>query len=88
MIVGRIDRLIVQPHAIHVIDFKSNQVIPKSMDQLPEGIARQLGAYHCALAPIWPGRRIELAVLWTRAARLMPVPSELALAALLRSAPA
>ena len=42
---------------------------------VPEGILRQLGAYRAALAAVWPDRPIEVAVLWTRAARLMPVPA-------------
>ena len=67
------------------IDFKSNRVVPRTPERVPEGILRQLGAYRAALAPIWPGRAVEVAVLWTRAARLMPVPAALADAAFARA---
>ena len=30
-----------------------------------------------ALGAIWPGRRIEAAILWTAARRLMPLPDAL-----------
>ena len=45
-----------------------------------------MGAYAAALAPLWPGRRIETAVLWTRARRLMVLPPALTAAALERAA--
>ena len=35
---------------------------------VPEGILRQMGAYRAALAAIWPDRRVETAILWTRTA--------------------
>ena len=45
-----------------------------------------MGAYRAALAPIWPGRTVEIAILWTRTARLMPVPPAFADAAFSRAA--
>ena len=45
-----------------------------------------MGAYRAALAQIFPARRIETAILWTRAARLMPLPDALVAAALARAA--
>jgi ATP-dependent helicase/nuclease subunit A len=45
-----------------------------------------MGAYAAALAQVWPGRRIETALLWTRSATLMPLPPALTAAALARAA--
>jgi ATP-dependent helicase/nuclease subunit A len=45
-----------------------------------------MAAYRVALAPIWPGRRIKVAILWTRTARLMPIPEPLLTAALAEAA--
>ena len=84
-ILGRIDRLVVAPDEVLAVDFKSNRAVPDRSEDVPEGILRQLGAYRAALAPIWPGRRIAVAVLWTRTARLMPVPAPLADAAFVRA---
>jgi ATP-dependent helicase/nuclease subunit A len=46
---------------------------------------RQMGAYAHALALVYPGRRIETALLWTRTATLMRLPHALVSAALARA---
>jgi ATP-dependent helicase/nuclease subunit A len=71
---GSIDRLIVGPDRILAVDFKSNRVVPETADQVPEGLVRQLGAYGSALRQIYPGRVVEVAILWTRTAELMLLP--------------
>ncbi|MBE2276595.1 MAG: double-strand break repair helicase AddA [Rhodobacteraceae bacterium] len=85
---GAIDRLVVLPDRVIAIDFKSNAVLPAGADQVPEAYLRQLGAYAHALAAIYPGRRIETAILWTRGPVLMPLPPANVTAALLRAGPA
>lgn len=82
---GNIDRLVIAPDRVLVIDYKSNAVVPTSPDQIPEGILRQLGAYAHMLGQIYPDRRIETAILWTRGAILMPVDPEIVRAALARA---
>ena len=77
---------LVAPDRVLAVDFKSHQAVPRAPDAVPEAILRQMGAYRAALAPIFPGRRIETAVLWTRAACLMPLPAALTAAALARAA--
>ncbi len=83
-ILGRIDRLVVDPDRVLAVDFKSHQAVPATPEAVPEGILRQMGAYHAALALVWPARRVETAILWTRTARLMPLPAPLVAAALAR----
>jgi ATP-dependent helicase/nuclease subunit A len=84
---GRVDRLVVEPGRVLIIDFKSNQAVPDSPEAVPEGILRQMGAYRAALRQIWTDREVETAVLWTRRARLMPLPAPLVDAALGRWRP-
>jgi ATP-dependent helicase/nuclease subunit A len=43
-----------------------------------------MGAYAVALAAIYPDRQIDLALLWTRDATLMPLPAALVAEALAR----
>ncbi len=83
--IGRIDRLVVEPDVVLAIDFKSNRTVPTVPEAVPEAILRQMGAYAAALAAIYPGRRIETAILWTRARRLMDISAPLAAAALSRA---
>lgn len=82
---GTIDRLILHPDRILAIDFKSNRTLPATSAEVPEGILRQMGAYAAALAQIYPDRRIETAILWTRHARLMPLDPDIVSAALSRT---
>ncbi len=74
---GVIDRLLVAPDRVLAVDFKSNATVPDDAAACPEGVLRQMGAYAQALAQIYPDRRIETAILWTRAAILMPLPHDL-----------
>ncbi|MGR3465308.1 double-strand break repair helicase AddA [Limimaricola sp.] len=83
---GAIDRLVIEKDRVLAIDFKTNRVVPERPEDTPEGILRQMGAYAAMLAQLWPGRRIEMAVLWTANARLMPLPPDLVMAALRRAA--
>jgi ATP-dependent helicase/nuclease subunit A len=80
-IFGYIDRLVVTPERILAVDFKSNADVPANTAQVPEGILRQMAAYAVGLSEIWPDRRIETAVLWTKPARLMLLPNDLVAAA-------
>ena len=82
---GVLDRVIVSDDAVLAVDFKSNTVVPSDAAAIPEGLLRQLGAYRHVLAQIYPGRRIDLAILWTRTATLMPVPCDMVIAALQRT---
>ncbi|MBJ6371994.1 double-strand break repair helicase AddA [Sedimentitalea arenosa] len=84
---GVVDRLIVSDTTVLAIDFKSNMTVPDSPGACPEGILRQLGAYADILGQIYPDRRIETAVLWTRTASLMPMPHDLVTEALHRAPP-
>ena len=83
---GTIDRLVISDARVLAVDFKSNLVVPADAAAVPEGILRQMGAYEAALGQVWPGRRVETAILWTRTATLMPLPCEMVRAALRRSA--
>ena len=84
-LIGRIDRLVIDAERVLAVDFKTNRGVPDTPAEVPEGILRQMGAYAAALAQIWPGRRVETAVLWTRSAHLMPLPPALTAAALARA---
>ena len=71
--VGAIDRLIVKPDRVLAVDFKSNQIVPRHAGEVPEGLLRQMRAYAEALRQIYPDRRVETALLWTKTAELMLV---------------
>ncbi|MCY3537854.1 MAG: double-strand break repair helicase AddA [Cyanobacteria bacterium MAG IRC3_bin_20] len=74
---GVMDRVLVRPDKVLVIDFKTNATVPATPQDCPEGILRQMGAYRQALAILYPDRSVEAAVLWTRTATMMPLPKRL-----------
>lgn len=79
---GAIDRLIVTPELVRVIDFKSNAIVPATSAEVPLGLLRQMGAYHHGVQTIYPGRTIRLEILWTRSAELMVLPHDLVMRAM------
>ena len=82
---GVIDRLIVTDTRVLAVDFKTNAVVPATPAEVPEGLLRQMGAYAAMLAPLYPGREIATAILWTRTATLMALPHDVVSAALARA---
>ncbi len=83
---GTIDRLIVTESTVIAVDFKSNETVPASSDQVPEGLLRQMGAYGALLRHIFPDHTVETAILWTKTAQLMPLADTEVTAALQRAA--
>ena len=74
---GTIDRLVINETEILAIDFKSNAVVPSDAAHCPEGILRQMAAYGEALKLVYPDKKINMAVLWTKTATLMVLPGGL-----------
>jgi ATP-dependent helicase/nuclease subunit A len=85
-IYGFIDRLVVSPDHVLAVDFKTNAVVPENVADTPEGVLRQMGAYGAALAQIYPNRKIETAILWTKTSQLSRLPQKLVTDALARAA--
>lgn len=83
---GVIDRLILRHDTVLIVDFKSNAQVPETATTCPEGLLRQMGAYAAMAAQVWPGKRIDTAILWTRSSTLMALPHDLVTGALVRAA--
>jgi ATP-dependent helicase/nuclease subunit A len=82
---GRIDRLAVLPDRVLIVDYKTNRPPPAELKDAPSAYVGQLALYRRLLAGLWPGRRVDAALLWTEVPALMDVPEgamEAALAAM------
>ncbi len=79
---GTIDRLLVSPEQVLIVDFKSNRLVPEQATDTPTGVLRQMAAYLGAVEQIYPDHKIELAILWTYTANLMPLPHDIVRASL------
>jgi len=74
---GQIDRLAVTADAVLIADFKTNRPPPADVAQTPRLYRAQMALYRAALEKIYPGKRIDCALVWTDGARLMPLPAAL-----------
>ncbi|MBX3596611.1 MAG: double-strand break repair helicase AddA [Rhizobiaceae bacterium] len=81
---GKIDRLAVTDSSVQIIDFKTNRPAPVTLDQVPEAYILQLALYAELLKPLYPGKSIRAALLYTEAPRLIELPQNALAAALAR----
>lgn len=70
---GRIDRLVIGSDTVRVIDYKSNRPAPDSAEDAAIDYQRQMAGYVALLRQIYPGRRVEAALLWTDGPKLTPL---------------
>ncbi len=83
--VGIVDRLIIADDHVLIADFKTNATVPAAPADVPEGLLRQMGAYAAAMAQVFPDKRIDTAIVWTRTGALMPLPHNMVMQALARA---
>jgi len=74
---ARLDRLVVTPDRVLVIDFKTNRPAPDRIEDTDPVYVRQLAIYRAVLRRLYPDRTVEAALVWTDGPRLMPVPDAL-----------
>lgn len=77
VISGQIDRLVVLPDRVLVVDYKSNRPPPQRVADVPVLYLRQLAAYRALLRGVYPGRAVTCALLWTDGPLWMEMPEEL-----------
>jgi ATP-dependent helicase/nuclease subunit A len=74
VIAGTADRLLVERERVLVVDFKTARRPPAGLAEVPPATLAQMAAYTAALEAIYPGRKVEAAVLYTQAPLLVPLP--------------
>ncbi len=74
---GRIDRLVVGPERVLVVDFKSNRPAPTRIEDADPAYLTQMALYVAVLEEVFPGRAVEAALVWTDGPKLMPVPENM-----------
>jgi ATP-dependent helicase/nuclease subunit A len=72
---GQIDRLLVTPEKILIVDYKTNRAPPADSKDIPLVYIRQMQGYAALLREIYPGRTVACALIWTDGPVLMPVDS-------------
>lgn len=82
---GSVDRLLVEPDAVMIVDYKTAVRPPRTV---PQRYVLQLALYRAVLGCLWPDRPVRAAIIWTAAARfdeVAPATLETALAAYLEA---
>ena len=60
---GQIDRLVVLPNEVKIIDFKTNRFVP---EKVPKAYKKQLDTYKDLLKTIFPDKLVKSYILWTQ----------------------
>ena len=60
---GQIDRLVILPKEVKIVDFKTNRFVPT---KIPDIYKKQLNAYKDLLKTIFPDKMIRSYILWTQ----------------------
>jgi ATP-dependent helicase/nuclease subunit A len=71
VVAGIVDRLLVTDAAVTVVDYKTGRRVPDGAAAVVPAYLRQMAAYRAALGVIFPGRRVEAALLYTAGPRLI-----------------
>jgi ATP-dependent helicase/nuclease subunit A len=76
-VIGQVDRLVVLPDRVLLVDYKTNRPPPRTPEETPPAYLRQMALYRHALRLAYPGRAVEAALVWTYDARAMSLPQAL-----------
>ena len=77
VVAGTVDRLLVEPDRVLVVDFKTSRRPPTRLEALPAAHVRQMAAYAAALRLIFSGRTVQAGLLYTATPQLFLLPDEL-----------
>ncbi|MFN3558345.1 MAG: double-strand break repair helicase AddA [Brevundimonas sp.] len=81
---GRMDRLVITPERVLVVDYKSNRPAPARVEDADPAYVLQLAVYVSILRHLYPRHTVDAALVWTDGPQLMPVPAAMLDAALMR----
>ncbi|WP_082536904.1 MULTISPECIES: double-strand break repair helicase AddA [unclassified Aureimonas] len=74
-VAGTIDRLAETADEVLLVDFKTNRPPPAGLSDVPAAYVLQLALYRELLKPLYPGRPVRAALLFTEAPRLIELPA-------------
>ena len=73
---GRIDRLVITPDRVLVVDYKTNRPAPDRIEDADPSYVAQMAVYVAVLRALYPDRPVEAALVWTDGPKLMAVPEK------------
>jgi ATP-dependent helicase/nuclease subunit A len=76
VVTGRVDRIIIEPGIVRVLDFKTGRNIPNNASSLPVAFLRQMAHYVAALEVIFPASKVQAALLFTHGPALITLTDD------------
>jgi ATP-dependent helicase/nuclease subunit A len=73
LISGQIDRLVVTPSEVLIVDYKTNRAPPAMVAEAPSAYIRQLALYRAVLQKLYPQRPVRAALFWTETPELTEI---------------
>ena len=73
IISGQIDRLVVLPDKVLIVDYKTNRPAAKSLADIQHSYLKQLKAYKSLIKKIYPDKITKTYILWTNTAQMMEI---------------
>jgi ATP-dependent helicase/nuclease subunit A len=73
LVSGQIDRLVVTPDEVLIVDFKTNHAPSVRVAEAPLAYVRQLALYRAVLGKLYPQRSVRAALLWTETPEFMEI---------------
>lgn len=62
---GKIDRLAVTDERVLIVDYKTSRPAPRRLAEVPQNHIAQLALYQSVLQPLYPGKKVEAALVYT-----------------------
>jgi ATP-dependent helicase/nuclease subunit A len=75
VVAGQIDRLVVTPAEVLIVDYKTNHAPPRNLAETPVAYIRQLALYRAVLQKLYPQKQVRTALLWTETPEMMEIPT-------------
>ena len=76
LVSGQIDRLVVTPEQVWIVDYKTNHAPPSDLAGVPPAYVRQLALYRAVLGKLHPDRPVRAALLWTETPEMMELSAK------------
>jgi ATP-dependent helicase/nuclease subunit A len=73
LVSGQIDRLVVTPSEVLIVDYKTNHAPPSGAAEAPAAYLRQLALYRAVLQKLYSQLPVRAALLWTETPKLMEI---------------
>ncbi len=70
---GQVDRLTATNDSVLVADYKTDRVVPRSLNEVPENHVKQLALYRAVISRLYPVKAVRAALVFTAGPALIEV---------------